>query len=174
MRSYESFTVIEGTFVLFKGSQSPLSNFYRKIFYNSEGVRFFTAEHHYQYCKAIRFKDYRMARRIVNVRSPLMAKRLGRQISNFNEFTWSTIKKNVMYETLKLKFQNRSMKNELRRFYLMSGSNRKRTFIEYSDNDTYWGARLIDNDAAINYQNLQGQNQMGRILTRIASELFDD
>jgi ribA/ribD-fused uncharacterized protein len=66
-----------------------LSNFYTSTF-ELEGNKYTSVEQYYQYCKAIEFKDYEVAQKILieaNYR-PFAAKLLGRNVMNFGDEHW--------------------------------------------------------------------------------------
>ena len=125
-----------------------LSNFYISPF-RFGGLKYNTVEHFFQSMKAevqVNHEEVRLAK------TPGQAKKLGRQISCRKD--WDEIKDHVMEVALRLKFQNKDLRNKL----LSTGSTE---LIEGNWwGDKYWG---VCQD--------EGQNKLGKLLMKIRDEL---
>ena len=92
------------------GSIHSDSNFLSNYFRLPEGLRYkensyATIEQAYQHGKAVHFKDYDCANRILYSKDPAESKRLGLSVKNFNKEQWEKIKKKHMLDLLSAKFQ---------------------------------------------------------------------
>ena len=92
------------------GSIHSDSNFLSNYFRLPEGLRYkensyATIEQAYQHGKAVHFKDYDCANRILYSKDPAESKRLGLSVTNFNKEQWEKIKKKHMLDLLSAKFQ---------------------------------------------------------------------
>ena len=144
------------THVYFYGG--PLSNWYPSEFNDRKGIHFPTAEHAFMYYKALLFKDTITANKILSAPTPIQAKALGRQFSNYNDIVWGFNRMECMKAVLYLKFANVTLKA----FLLDTGS---KQIVEASPYDMIWGVGLGENDPAIlNAANWKGQNLLGKLL----------
>ena len=95
-------------FIFFMSTKDPhswASNFHiEKNGYCSDGLRFLTFEHHFMYLKAQVFQDEKIMTRILKASSPREAKKLGRQVSPYDEATWSVYRYRALYKVLISKF----------------------------------------------------------------------
>ena len=74
-----------------------LSNWYGSgLIY--ESLAFYNSEQAFMWKKAIFFGDSATAVKITNTSSPAMAKRLGRQVKNFDVQKWSEVSYQVMVD----------------------------------------------------------------------------
>ena len=92
------------------GSIHSDSNFLSNYFRLPEGLcykenSYATIEQAYQHGKAVHFKDYDCANRILYSKDPAESKRLGLSVKNFNKEQWEKIKKKHMLDLLSAKFQ---------------------------------------------------------------------
>ena len=102
---------IHGNFVLFYSNNSFFSNFYHAEFQDNElmsvipeesqyhGKKDFKFHHVEQYmhaCKAMLFKDYEVLDKILETTDPLTTKRLGRQVSNFDDDVWKAAARDIV------------------------------------------------------------------------------
>ena len=62
------------------------------------------AEQYMMYCKAIAFKDYITAQKIMEVKDPKVMKRLGRKVRNFNKQRWLAKSKAIVRKASLAKF----------------------------------------------------------------------
>lgn len=145
---------------LFDGEHRFLSNFYPcRIVY--EGQEFLSSEAAFQAAK-IKGKNPEETRKLRNIFTtvnPSKAKRLGR--SCVLRPDWEEVKDDVMYEIVKYKFENHE---HLKKLLLDTKS---AILIEGTTwHDNYWGNCTCDR-----CKNIEGKNQLGKILMRVRSEL---
>ena len=79
------------------GELNPLSNFHLALF-TVNGVHYICSEQFIQHTKAILFKDYITAKKILNATSALECKTLSREIDNFDKSTWESCTKECCME----------------------------------------------------------------------------
>lgn len=146
--------------VLFWGG--VFSNFEQASF--SWDVKVFpTNEHFFMYQKALFFKDYDTAKKILLAVHPRDAKKLGREVKNFDTDKWKEVCRDYMKQGLELKFrQNPDMCEQL----LELGEGRK--FVECSPYDLIWGIGLSeDNSYADDESKWRGTNWLGQCLDEV-------
>lgn len=115
-------------------------------------LRCYTLEHAYQAMKATNFKDAEY----VNVGSPSMAKRRGRQIKCRKD--WESVKLDIMEQLLYRKFSIERYRRMLVRTY-------PRELVEVNNhNDLFWGTN----------EDLEGDNNLGILHMRVRDELRTD
>jgi len=152
-----------------------LSNWYRSNMiyrtYNNEleiisEIEFNCVEQWIMYQKAILFNDLTIASKILETKEPRIQKQLGRSINNFNEDIWNKHKYKILYDGLKLKFeQNDKLHNLLR-------NTENKILIEASPYDSIYGVGMSANDPNIsNPQKWKGLNMLGRALMDIRKNL---
>ena len=138
----------------FKGEYEFLSNFYNsEIIY--EGISYPTVEHAFQAAKTLNINE-----RIVisKLDTPGKAKRAGRKC-NLRE-DWEVVKYDVMYQCIRLKFQNPELKKlllETNHKYLIEGT---------TWHDNYWGDCSCEK-----CKDIHGNNQLGKTLMQVREEL---
>lgn len=132
----------------FRGEYRWLSNFYKSPV-TLWGVKFDTVEQAYQASKCSNRSDWDM---MVGCKTPGDAKRKGRLITIRPDF--ESIKLDIMYQLLFLKFSDPYFKNKLIRI--------KDYYIEETNwwGDTYWGVC-----------NGVGENNLGKLIMKIAKAL---
>ena len=125
-----------------------------------------TSEHLFMYLKAIFFKDYETADRILKAPSPKEAKNLGRQVRNFSEDLWETAREAVMEQAVKCRaaYDERFVSELCRSEY--SG----KTFVEASPYDRIWGIGVPEEDCSDTTKFL-GLNLLGKVLTGLRDEI---
>ena len=84
------------------GELNPLSNFHPAPF-TVNGVHYICSEQFIQHTKAILFKDYITAQKILNATTALECKTLSREIENFDKPTWESCAKEHCLEGIKQK-----------------------------------------------------------------------
>ena len=144
----------------FFGALNPLSNFYKNAF-TYKGIKYETSEHFIQHAKAMLFKDHSTANEILCCNSPLEAKRLSKNISNFNIDKWKTKAHDLCLPGIKCKF----MQNEYL-WNLLQGTGEK-TIVE-SSYDSIWGTGIpLTNPDALERDKWKSVGLLGKILMRI-------
>ena len=147
----------------FSGPSDILSNFYPcsiELF----GVQHKSAEHAFQYTKAMRCGDLDAANNIKDAQDALSAKRLGDKIKPNEQ--WNSTKFKVMEEVVENKCVQISMFKEKLRSAKCST-----TFVETTYSDE-WGSGL-DRTGTINTkrEHWPGQNALGVIIGRVAKKV---
>jgi hypothetical protein len=146
----------------------PLGNWYfspLKYDFDEEGVQsFISSEHMFMYWKAIYFRDFDTADRILDCGNSKEAKRLGREVKGFNGALWDKAKRNIMEDTLIAKYyQCEDFRNEVN-----NPEYEGKTFVEANPNDTVWSCGLsMDNPGIEDETNWRGENLLGEIITHI-------
>lgn len=117
--------------------------------------------------KAMLFNDADTAKRILKTESPKDAKRLGRQVKNFEENLWVKHRKSIVLDGNTYKFtQNDSLRN----FMLSIPKGTK--FAEASPFDKVWGIGLRESDPrSRDMSKWEGLNLLGEVLTEVRENL---
>ena len=123
-----------------------------------------TSEHVFMYLKALCFNDIVSAKKIMEVKSPGEAKKIGRQVSGFNEKKWLEAREEAMRIAVYLK--GKSDPDFLR--FLCSDEFRNHSFVEANPNDRIWSCGYsIDDHSSCDQpeEYWPGLNLLGKILT---------
>lgn len=146
--------------------QDTFSNWCRKhnLFRDplNGNIPFDTTEQAFMWWKAVFFQDSRIATLLENTTAPGHCKSLGRQIQNYDDASWYTVRFGFMTYVNLLKYrQNPDMAKELKE----TGS---RIIVEASVEDKIWGVGLDENDPLIlDDKNWQGTNLLGKALMEV-------
>ena len=105
-----------------------------------QGVRYRTAEHYMMAEKARYFGDEATLRQILSAPGPRAAKRLGRQVRQFSEEKWATVRRRIVVAASMAKFSQ----NPRLAAYLVSTG--ERVLVEASPRDRIWGIGLAADD----------------------------
>lgn len=129
---------------------------------------FSSSEQMFMWFKAKFFNDEEIANLIYNTDNPEEAKRLGRQIKNYNDKDWSAVR--VYYMTIAITYKFTQNKN-LREALLDSKYDGKH-FVEASPYDRIWGIGY-DQDSALKLDNAKnwGKNELGFILDQVREKM---
>ena len=155
------------TTICFQGPLSPLSNFYSATI-ELDSRTYSSTEQYYQAEKARRHSDTKALARIMLTTDPYEIKKISRQIKlnpALSPASEEASNREAMLKCVACKFQSPS----LGRFLMETGTKR---LAEHSKFDTFWGTgySLYDKDC-FNYDTSKGQNQLGRILEQVRSQL---
>ncbi|PJJ52849.1 NADAR family protein [Hymenobacter chitinivorans] len=127
-----------------------------------EGHSYPTAEHYMMAEKARLFQDEATRAAILAAKSPNDAKKLGRQIQNFEEAAWLAARFDIVVRANAAKF---SQHPALREFLLNTG---QQVLVEASPVDAIWGIGLAqDHAAAANPATWRGLNLLGFALMQV-------
>ena len=141
----------------FDGEFAFLSNFYDSPI--SDGRMIMpTVEHYFQAAKADSMYDYIA---IATAKTPGQAKRAGRKAVLRHD--WEDVKMNVMREALRKKFSDPELKAKL----LATGDQHLEEGNHWCDN--FWGVCHC-----LKCQDKVGQNNLGKLLMELRSELMED
>lgn len=156
------FTERDG-FVLFWGSY--LSQWHPCSF-KVDGVKYNCAEQYMMAEKARMFRDDKALKQIMASDSPLVQKKLGRRVKDFNIPKWNNVARDVVYTGNMEKFlQNEDLLIQL----LDTGS---LTLAEASPTDCVWGIGLNANDPNATHPNKwRGKNWLGLTLMRVREDI---
>lgn len=130
------------------------------------GISYATAEHFMMAEKARLFSDVNTLQRILDAAIPAEVKRLGREISGFNEEIWLEHRSEIVIAANLEKF---SQNCELGEFLLKTGD---QVIVEASPVDNIWGIGLAaDDPRARNPKMWEGQNLLGFALMQVRDRL---
>lgn len=116
--------------------------------------------------KAKLFKHEAMFQKIIACKSPAEAKKLGRQVENFNHDIWVENRFEIVKQANYYKF---SQDPELAKFLKQTN---KRVLVEASPVDTIWGIGLAsDHDHAKIPNKWKGLNLLGFALMEVRDQL---
>ncbi len=148
-------------------TKSCFSQWYDVVF-EKESIVYRSAEHFMMAEKARLFGDMSIIRRIVSAKNPGEAKKLGREIKNFNEELWLKHRFEIVVEANLLKFEQHE---ELKDYLL---GTKDRILVEASPVDKIWGIGLAgDDDNAENPNKWKGLNLLGYALMEARQRLSD-
>lgn len=140
----------------FQGKTRFLSNFWPCQIVAKNGTIFPSAEHAYQASKSLLMTDWQ---RVLACKTPGEAKKVGRSLTIRPD--WEQIRLLVMERILRQKF---SPESELARLLLDTGEAKIQEGNTWHDN--FWG-----NCVCSRCSNIEGENQLGKLLMKIRSIL---
>jgi ribA/ribD-fused uncharacterized protein len=108
--------------------------------FDSDGIRYRTAEHYMMAGKARLFGDRAAEQRILNAEHPGQAKALGRSVRGFSEDHWSAHRVDLVIAANLAKFEQHP---HLRAYLLSTGTS---VLVEASPYDRIWGIGLRASD----------------------------
>jgi len=143
---------------------SPFSQWHRCLFTAGE-LTFICAEQYMMHGKAILFGDREIAAEIIAADHPKTHKALGRKVKGFDDKVCKANREAIVLAGNRLKFeQNPDLKAALL-------ATRGTVLVEASPYDRIWGIGLAAKDPrAQNEATWQGQNLLGKILTKLRDE----
>ena len=133
------------------------------------GHQFSNSEQAFMWLKAKFFGDEEVAAKILLDPTPNGVKALGRQVKNYNDVAWGTVREEKMYRACLEKFgQNHAMGAEL----LSTGN---KILVEASPYDKIWGIGMAENDAGVEDKaNWKGLNLLGEVLVKVRTTLRNE
>lgn len=136
---------------------------------NIDGEDFNCCEQYMMYNKALVFRDYDTADRIMQTESPAEQKSLGRSVRNFNREVWDQHCMSIVIKGNYYKFkQNIPLGKEL-----LSSDNR--IIVEASPYDNIWGIGMGENALGIeDPANWKGLNLLGNAIMNVRLLLHYD
>ena len=142
-----------------------LSQWYESAF-EVEGIVYRTAEHWMMAEKARLFDDAEILEQILTAESPGEAKKLGRQVRNFNQQIWEANR----YTIVKMGNQHKFEQNPLLKDFLLTSS--ERILVEASPYDAIWGIGMAESDNGVENPHLwNGPNLLGFALMEVRDAL---
>ena len=156
---------------IFFWKEEPMCNFTNckiKFMYpdstEDEAIYFTSSEQMFMYFKAMHFFDYDTADKILRSKSPEEARKLGREIKNYDDKEWNEVRVNYMKSAVSAKFfQNKDLRDAL-----LNEKFEGRHFVEAAYYDRIWGIGYDEYSALKldNYKNW-GRNELGKILDEV-------
>jgi ribA/ribD-fused uncharacterized protein len=132
-------------------------------------IEYKTAEHWMMAEKARLFGDAETLAKIIACQSPAEAKKLGREVQNFEVETWKEKCFDIVVQGNICKF---SQNKDLKEFLL---NTKERVIVEASPRDPIWGIGLgINNPNTENPENWRGTNLLGFALMEVRDSLKDN
>ncbi|MFP9115770.1 NADAR family protein [Flavobacterium sp. RHBU_3] len=130
------------------------------------GITYPSAEHWMMAKKAELFNDSETLEKILACTSPVEAKKLGREVQNYNEEAWLENRYEIVKEGNLHKF---SQNADLKSFLLSTGNS---VIVEASPVDNIWGIGLAaDSKKALNPAEWRGPNLLGFALMEVRDAL---
>jgi len=148
-------------------SHSPFSNFHPSEFTDSYNHQYPNLENYFHAQKARCFNDFDTLNKILSTKNPGEAKRLGREVSNFQKDVWDKRASSVMLRGLGYKFhQSKTLMEDLR-------NTRGIHLVEAYKGDRLW-ASGVDMWApnAFDLDSFPGLNRLGQLLMQVREEAF--
>jgi ribA/ribD-fused uncharacterized protein len=134
-----------------------------------DGLAYPSAEHYMMAQKAALFGDDEAAMRIRDAVTPGAAKAIGRRVRDFDEESWTSVRREVVVTGNLAKF---SQNPELREFMLATGD---RVLVEASPVDRVWGIGLTASDErSASPAGWRGLNLLGFSLMEVRHHLKDE
>lgn len=153
---------------------SWMSNFYMCKFI-SNGIEFNCSEQYFMKKKQEQFDpdNTTLANDIIKTKSPAVAKKLGRQVKNYDESTWDSLRYNIMLDAIRLKMQyNFDLKEKLI-------ATHPKQLYEASHFDKIWGIGKSVANIKYEYERTNtfksnGLNLLGKALMEVREEIIAD
>lgn len=166
--------VTESKFLFFWGHQPNKDGSISKTCFSQwwlssfevDKVIYKTAEHWMMAKKAELFKDNEILARIIKVNSPAEAKKLGREVKNYDDKLWLANR----YEIVKLgNYHKFSQNPDLKKFLI---NTKDRVLVEASPVDPIWGIGIAsDHKDVLIPEKWKGLNLLGFALMEVRDEL---
>jgi ribA/ribD-fused uncharacterized protein len=126
------------------------------------GVRILTIEALYQACRFPHLPS--LQREIIGQHSPMTAKMKSKAYSGESRSDWNDVRYKIMRWCLRVK-----LAQHYKEFGELLLSTEDKTIVEQSRKDSYWGAKLAEDQ-----RTLVGQNVLGRLLMELRERLKND
>lgn len=151
-------------YYFFYSQKSPLSNWYLRDMV-IKGITFNCMEQYMMYAKAMLFGDTVTAAKILAEPDQGKQKRLGRDVTPFDEDKWIHHRQPIVFAGLKEKF---TQHDDLYDFVMSIDCV---TFVEAAKGDKIWGVGLSADDPSImSEDNWTGLNLLGHLITKMRNQ----
>lgn len=145
-----------------------LSNFYYSNFIDANNTKYICNEQYFISQKCLLFDEtnIELYNKIMESKLPMVIKKLGRLVKNFDERIWEKEKYEIMKNGLRYKFnQNKLLKNKLL-------DTKMKSLYEASKYDLIWGIGVDSTQASkITESSYPGKNLLGKALMEIREEI---
>lgn len=133
-----------------------------------EGIIYKTAEHWMMAKKAELFEDTAILEKIIACKSPAEAKKLGREVKNYEEQKWLDFRFQIVKEGNLHKF---NQNNDLKKMLLNTGN---KILVKASPVDAIWGIGMAsDHKYCTHPEKWRGLNLLGFALMEVRDELHN-
>lgn len=131
-----------------------------------DGIEYKSAEHFMMAKKAELFDDFEIMNQIIKANSPVDAKKLGREVKNYNDAVWLENR----YEIVKTgNFYKFTQNPDLKAFLINTN---EKILVEASPVDSIWGIGMaVDHKDVGNPKEWKGLNLLGFALMEVRDEL---
>jgi len=145
------------------------SQWYPSPFQDLDGIFYPTAEHFMMIGKAKVFNDVESLNAIFDTEDPRAAKKIGRQVRNFNPMVWNMVCRDIVSMGNFYKFtQNKDLLDKL---LVTQG----KILVEASPYDSVWGIGMkSDEEGVLDPNNWKGTNYLGFVLTNLRDGLLSE
>jgi len=146
-------------------TKSCFSQWWEQPFTESD-ITYKSAEHYMMAKKALLFNDHEIMDKIIACASPAEAKKLGREVTGYDDALWLAHRFEIVKQGNYLKFSQHPL---LKTFLLQTGD---RVLVEASPVDEIWGIGMVaDNPDAAYPEKWYGLNLLGFALMEVRDEL---
>lgn len=156
-------------YVFFWGDE-PFTNFTECPELIYLGIKWRSTEQAFMWIKAVEFKDFEIAQKIREAKTPKEAKKLGRQVKNFNAEHWSKVSYSYMKQLVDIKFRS----NPKFLAVLLNPAFTLKRFVEASPYDRIWGIGMRESEAFDWNEYEWGENRLGKILTELRDKYLKE
>ena len=134
-------------------------------------LHFYNSEQFFMFIKAIVFGDTETAKKILATKDPKKAKKLGREVKDYDDNVWSKMRYKIMVDANKAKYsQNEDLKK-----LITSDEFKDKGFTESSPLDLCWGTGFAETHPdADDETKWKGQNLLGKALDEVRSWLLEE
>lgn len=131
-----------------------------------DGIEYQSAEHWMMAKKALLFNDEVIFNKIIVTKSPAEAKKLGREVQNYNDEIWLQNRYAIVKEG---NFHKFSQHADLKEFLLSTAD---RVLVEASPVDAIWGIGMASDHHDVHHpEKWRGLNLLGFALMEVRDEL---
>ena len=127
-----------------------------------------SSEQLFMWFKAKFFGDNETADKILKTNEPVVARKLGRLVKNYDDAGWDKVRVDYMFKAVWAKFiQNETLKEQL-----CDPKYDGLQFVEAAYYDRIWGIGYNEDDALTTPESKWGRNELGKILNQVREQLL--